>query len=258
MNDKNKSRAALVIVALLFGVSIQTGATTVIALSRPDWLFLAADSMTSMDDKPYGTACKIHRFQSLFYAISGMPEEPNTRFDASGLVRNGFNDLKDFSGHVEATRDLLNASLREDLKWLKVRAPPETFRRITESWGPVLSVALAQFEAGNPRLAVLNFEYDKQSDSLNPKLEFTCMENCDHRADIFYLGSHHAIDALRNPDPKKFDMAIAMNPDLKTAFTDLIKMEIDGEPNRVGPPINILGINKDGATWFAGGEGCKL
>jgi hypothetical protein len=79
-----------------------------------------------------------------------------------------------------------------------------------------------------------------------------------HVAEVFYMGTHKAIDALRNPDASKFDTALATRADLKEALTELINLEIQAEPNIVGPPVKVLAIGKSGPTWIAGGEGCPL
>jgi 20S proteasome alpha/beta subunit len=114
---------ALVSVGALI-LAVQLHGTCVIAFQRPDWVFLAADSKTSLGE----TVCKIGGFDSkVFFAIAGTPADQNTGYDAREVIRKGFAGDKPFTEHVEITKELLRATLVDELRWYKENAPRKEF-----------------------------------------------------------------------------------------------------------------------------------
>ena len=82
---------------------------------------------------------------------------------------------------------------------------------------------------------------------------YTCPSgNCESAGHMFLLGETQA--ALKKLESTSPYPSTSLPQDV---IRDLITLEIQDQPDHVGPPINILRVGRDGAaSWLEGGGVC--
>jgi hypothetical protein len=81
----------------------------------------------------------------------------------------------------------------------------------------------------------------------NAAIQVTRWEAAPGTTSIFVFGEHTAIDAAYGHGKALIDLIGSLGP--VEAARSLVQLEIDRQPERVGPPVSILRIAADGADW---------
>jgi hypothetical protein len=230
--------ATLVLPLLLLG---GLAATCAIVGRSPKRIILASDSKMVFSNNTSETGCKTHVYGELFFTLAGIPYDRSRGYDVQTLVEKGFSRPGNFRQHVRVTKGLVRRAIARELLRLK-REDARQYAWAMEDGDDPLQLALAEFENGEPQLAVLEFKIN------GDVVEYSCPGDCVGGTHAYYLGQHGAIDAFLKTNPVVDMRDIPM----------LMSLEINDKPGVVGEPINILELTSNGPRWLAGGSACQL
>jgi hypothetical protein len=254
-------RQALVIISLF---PVHSVATTIVLVRTPHEIIIAADSkgiaflalgdQVSLKETP---VCKINGNGNFFYAMSGYVRsgEPSTASYNMYAVaeRLAFKEKGMLRDKVNRFEQAIRHSLRLELTRLR-----NNHRSIYDTYvkRPHISEAVFfAFEKGGPEVYYLKFAgvQNKPRSGL-AKLKVTrrfCGKGCQEPLFIARLGEQVAIDRLLATQPNYW------KGELVRKVQELIEIEIKEAPSVVGPPTDLLHLDKQGTHWLQRKELCK-
>lgn len=126
---------------------------------------------------------------------------------------------------------------------------PDGFAAIYKPGGDTLTLIAGQMVDGEPYMSGRGFKYVAK-DSTIAITRLNCPGDCvDGLVDVFLAGRS---DVARQT--WIYDRRTAR--DLVTESRKLVEVEIKAAPEDVGPPITILKVDKNGASWISNDVGC--
>jgi hypothetical protein len=225
-------------------------ATSIVCIRTADAIAIAADSELAVKggDNP-GKPCrerKIIQERGVFFSMTGFVKDPARPYDAVRIVSEALKRDEDFAGSASSVAEAVKEGLRDEVAKLRAEAPGLYEKFISAERGTLVEILLACFEEGTPKMALLGF---KQVSSPSGELAITvervaCPGNCNPQGvNAFFLGDRRPIDAFL-----KSGKADWRSPE-KAAKT-LVDAVIDARTPNVGPPVDVLRIDKEGARWI--------
>lgn len=249
-----RSRVAVWPCLLLAGLSaaLPAGAqTSVVALWTPGEIVVGADSKTITGRGAGRSTCKIAQLEdSFFFAAAGLNTEPKTGFELGRIVRQAFEQPGTMREKVDDFESLVDAPLTAALQRLK-REEPAFYEHYLENKGQVLQVVFFGLEDGSPELFLRTFEVELVSGNVTVVMERNeCTASTCPNTMVFLLGYSGAASAF-----------VASHRDfwrngLAPAAEQLVNLEIAEVPQFVGPPVDILRVNRQGASWVKRKASC--
>jgi hypothetical protein len=242
--------APLVVTILLSGFSSNSAyATTIVVARTASEIVIGADSKVT---DTYGNdlnrrACKILQVGSLFIAFEGLEIDRQTGFSVPEIALMAF-QLRPSAPATEKASILtgfLVSRLFDELPQLKKRAP-ETYTKKIEGGQIFLRIIVGGFERGRPLIFVRNF----RAIQLSPQqigvsvIPDDCLADCHADVVTRFLGETAAIDGLPEETPGFWQQGLI------NGVRRLVETEIAARSEYVGPPIDILRIDKNGAQWI--------
>ncbi|MGD0586321.1 MAG: hypothetical protein ABSA86_11200 [Oryzomonas sp.] len=240
----------LSLLALSLLSALPASATSVVCIRTADSIVIAADSRLAIRgaDNPgkERKECKIIQAGGMFFSMTGFIKDPARPYDAAHIVAEALERPAAPLTREGAVTATVAAGLRDELAQLRAEAPELYNRYMRDQKGTLLKVLLAGFEGDTPQAVLFGFRH-----SVTPLGEITvtteresCPGNCDPQgAYIFIMGERRPIDAyLKN---NKADLAT-----LDTFAKSLVELVIDAHTPDVGPPVDVLRIDRDGAGWI--------
>ncbi len=243
------------LLALVLTVAGQAAATTIVAVKTPREIVIGADSKVT--DTFGGTvakqACKIVQVGNLFFAYEGMTRNRRTGYDIVKLAAQAL-ALKPNASLAEKVSILtgfVTSRLFTELPSVK-QYDPNTYREKIEGGQTFLTILIAGFEEGQPLLFVRGFRavpLSRQTIAVSVVPD-DCLADCRGEIVVRSLGETAAIDGLAEETPGFWtNGAVA-------GVRRLIETEIAARSEYVGPPIDILRIDKTGAEWMQKKPSC--
>jgi hypothetical protein len=108
---------------------------------------------------------------------------------------------------------------------------------------------------GDPKMAGRGFKY---VDDVTPKMEINrvnCPGDCPIGQPFFFFGGEY--ETARKTAAEWFKSQQGIGPVGPTEFVrKLVEVEIQASPEKVGPPITILRVDKQGAHWVLNDSAC--
>jgi hypothetical protein len=223
--------------------------TTIVVARSTDEIVIGADSKVT---DPFGNAldrreCKIRQVGRLFIALEGLEIDRKTGFNVPELTTAAL-QLRPAAPAAEKISILMGylvSGLLVELPYLKSHEPDAYFKKI--AGGQLfLRIMVASFENGRPLVFVRSF----RALQYNPGqiggavIPDDCLEDCKGDVVVRYLGETDAIEGLPEETPNFWKAG------LSTGVRNLIETEISARSEYVGPPIDILRIDKNGARWI--------
>ena len=232
------------------------GATSVVCVRTPDALAIAADSMLTIRNDQgtliSSSECKVARAGKVFFALSGFYKDPARDYDVIAKVRAAISDRSGFPEKAAAVSVAVSDALTAELGRLKSEAPA-AYNDMTLRGGTLLNLLLAGFEDGSARVSLLKF---RQVVSPAGAIALTteqnaCPGNCNAgNISAYYLTDKGPIDAyLKKGQPVDW-----RSPETAAKF--LVQLVLDARTPGVGGPIDVLRIDKSGASWIEHKEQC--
>ncbi len=253
----NRIRLTLLIVSTLQILSPANAAraTTIVVARTNDEIVIGADSKVtdSFGSDLNKQACKIFPVGNLFVAMEGLEVDRQTGFNLPEISSTAL-QLKPSASAAEKVSILtgfLVSRLFDELAHLKKHAP-ETYNKKIEGGQMFLRVIIAGFEKGHPLIFVRNFratQISVQQIGVSV-LPDDCLEGCQGVVVTRLLGETDAIDGLPEETPGFWQQGLV------NGVRRLIETEIAARSEYVGPPIDILRIDRNGARWIQKKAGC--
>jgi len=224
--------------------------TTIVVARTMDEIVIGADSKVT---DTYGTdlnrrACKIRQFGKLFIAFEGLELDRQTGFNVPEIASMALH-LKPSASATEKVSILtgfLVSRLFNELRLLKKNAP-ETYYKKIQGGQIFLRIVVAGFERGRPLVFIRNF----RAAELSPQtigvsvLPDDCLDGCQGEVVTRFLGETDAIDGLPEETPGFWQQGLV------NGVRRLIETEIAARSEYVGPPIDILRIDRNDAQWIS-------
>jgi hypothetical protein len=242
------ARRILVAICL---IPASTFATTIIAVRTADFIIIATDSKaTYIGAAGAPSVCKIYNTGQLYFAVAGLDGDARRNFSLKNIVAKSLSSSASFDQQVTRVENAISRSLVTELNHLQLE-DPGVYAFAMHNSREVVSVVLAQYQDGVPHLAARGFAW-----AMNPSPgivinRVTCPGDCPDGRELVSLGQKNAAERFMRANAGE-------DFDLPALATKLVQLEIDESPGTVGPPINELRLDKDGATWLSNSEGCPV
>ena len=241
-------RAALAVI--LAAVAVTTADATTLAIIRtPHEIVIAADSLMTL----YGTrpqqACKIRRHGDVIFATAGLVESSAGVLDAHRIIAEVLRRNISWTEHVATIERRLQEPLLRVLRRMQ-REHPDQFREQLAR-GFALHLSLVAYRNGSPALEMREFYVEQpRSGPLTLRVSrVSCPAECTGATNVFGVGEtdvmmRHVNTLQRFP------------PDLASLALDLVGLEIRQKPAYVGPPVDVVRVNRAGVDWVARKPSC--
>jgi hypothetical protein len=228
-----------------------TSGTTIVIHKSPSEIVVGADSLRMRRSGTLAvplSECKIRRVGNDFFAIAGNIREQVKGFDAVRIATEAVKSSGKAVGKVKAFEQKILAPLTEVLS--TARSNTEYFDKLFRD-RIVLAVAFFGIEQRTLYLYVRTYIATIYN-SNDVKVEFEnrtdCLTDCNQ---TFALGENAAIKEFTNKNPK-YRAASSVEKVRK-----LVQLEIEQRPEYVGPPIDIVRLDTNGANWVQVKPECK-
>ena len=221
-------------------------ATTIVVIRTHKEVVLATDSKATYEggDAPEnaGPVSKIYGMGDLFFAVSGLAEDPETKFTVPGIVAEASRGLSTVAEKVKAIEARLETALVTEVPKVRER-DPDLYQKLVSGKWDVLSLVVVGLEKGVPFARGMAFSLNSSPDGLRASLkENSCPGDCLFGVKTLWLGQSDEIakymEGRRSPRKPVADFA-----------RFLIQLEIDAKAEGVGGPIDIVRITSTGAEW---------
>jgi hypothetical protein len=237
---------SLLILAL---ASNSARATTIVVARTQNEIVIGADSKVTdtFGNDLNRRECKIRQVGNLLIAIEGLEIDRKTGFSVPEILTSALQSKPAASAaeKISILMGYLVSGLLVELPYLKAHEPDTYFRKI-EGGQLFLRIIVAGFENGKPLVFVRSF----RALQYNPGqigvavIPDDCLENCQGTVVTRYLGESDAIEGLPEETPDFWKAG------LSDGVRRLIETEIAARSEYVGPPIDIVRINRSGAQWL--------
>jgi hypothetical protein len=238
---------ALLVLCLWGAAPVQ--ATTIVFARTASEIVIGADSKVTdtFGNDLNRRACKIRQVGNMFVALEGLEIDRKTGFSVREISTAAL-QLRPAASAAEKISILMGylvSGLLVELPYLKSHEPEAYFKKI-EGGLLFLRVIVAGFENGRPLVFVRSF----RALQYNPGqigvavIPDDCLENCPGTVVTRYLGESDAIEGLPEETPNFWRAG------LSAGVRSLIETEIAARSEYVGPPIDIVRINQNGAQWI--------
>jgi hypothetical protein len=230
-------------------------ATTIAGIRTPAQVVIAADSLgTARGYRIESTqpVCKIFTVKDTAFAIAGLVKDPAWNFDAENLAADS---IRRQNRLTETANDLsvrLTAMLGSFLERLKKGNPYLYGKLLEEQDGTITSILLAAYEGDQPVAIGMSFRASKETGGRVriTATRVSCPGDCPDGVMYFFLGERRPIDRYLAEHGR--DRLLPAS----SGAPFLVQLVIDGESKLVGPPIDVMVIDRQGVSWPARKEGC--
>ena len=230
-------------------------ATTIVGIRTPAQVVIAADSMgTSRGNRIETTrpVCKLFTVNDTAFGISGLAKDLPWNFDAENLVAGS---LRRHTRLAEAANDLterLKGMLGSYLERLKAGNRPLYAKTLEGEGGAITSVLLAAYEGDQPVAIGMGFHASEEPGGRVgiTATRVSCPGDCPNGVMHFILGERRPIDRYIAEHGE--DRLLPAG----SGAPFLVQLVIDEGSKRVGPPVDVVVIDRQGVSWPARKEGC--
>jgi len=228
-------------------------ATTIVVARSPTEIVIAADSKVT---DTYGNelnsqVCKIQQVGNLFLAFEGLLRDRATGFSVPEIALRALQLKPEASAQekVNILTGFLTSELFAELQRVRTNSPDEFHTRLEGQ--TFLRVLIAGFEGNRP----LIFERQFRTTFIARGVGVTvipddCVDGCAGEIVTRLLGETEAIEGLPEETPGFWQGGLA------EGARRLVEIEIAARSEYVGPPVDLLLINAQGAKWIQRKPGC--
>jgi len=233
----------LLLWALSGGKSIAQ--TTIVVVRTPEEIYIGADSkiMDLRDGSFNATACKIRKIDDLFFAFAGFPDIPGSQPDVVEIIQEACGRGDSIHEKVTAFDEIIVRTWSQEIRELKEERP-ELYRRNLRG-KTLLQIAFAGIARRKPVFYMRYLRAVEQRDSPSIVLQKKrCPGNCSEGTAYAFLGHTGALKEHMAGGTDIWDAGYA------EGIRRLITLQMEAEPEHVGPPIDILRLDRTGAEWI--------
>jgi len=256
MRRRRNLRKVIFFALVIVGICVPgVFATTLIGLRTPDGFIIAVDSKPTYRGpgiKGPPIVCKIFQLGSLYFSVAGLAEDRSRGFSPEKIIADNFSFADSLARNMGRLELFLSGSLNDEMKRMKAE-DPDNFA-LGEKDGPyTLSIVAGEMVDGIPQMSARGLKYDHRS----LKITITPLncpgEDCPNGTQFFFAGKadiamNMARDFFRSTTPR----------DPVADARSMVQAEIQAAPEAVGPPITIVRVDKNGASWPSNDAGCPI
>ena len=239
---------------ILLSTQGTANATTIVVARSANEIVIGADSKVT---DTYGNelsnqVCKIQQVGNLFVAFEGLLRDKATGFSVPQIAVRALQLKPDASAaeKVNILTGFLTSELFVELQRVRSNSAGE-FRAKLEGQ-TFLRVVVAGFEGSRPVVFVRQFRTTFIARGIGVTvIPDDCLDDCKDEVVTRFLGETEAIEGLPEDTPGFW------KDGLSAGVQRLIEMEILARSEYVGPPIDLLHINAQGAKWLQKKAGCQ-
>ena len=220
----------------------------------PPLVVVAADSAGTYTlrglDKPSAVSpiCKIHQSGNIFFAVSGIINDPITGFNVPTIVAQASRSKDAIIDRVEEAARRLRSALPKELKYLRSE-DPSAYKRRFEAPKYAVAVLFFAFENKVPVLMAIVFEATSSpSGAIHIAMRRSSCpgSDCPNGVLNLYLGRHEAIDRFT----ADHHIRVLSPYDIVAIARSLVELEIVDASDEVQPPVDVLLVDADGPRWI--------
>lgn len=220
--------------------------TTIVAIWTPTQIVIAADSLGRQGGR-LGNAtrstCKIIQTPDIFYAMAGIPEDPETGFFAHDIVVEAARSPGKLIDKVNQFEKMVLPGLRRALENIKRRYPASYQEDFAGK--PGIDIVFAGIE--NHALAMVVKRIGLEDFAEAGAVRQYEAQKVPSDFDAVYIGQNEGIQRFEQQNPNWWQEG---RRDLIKSARSLVEVEISDAPHTVGPPIDILSIDLSGHQWI--------
>ncbi len=217
--------------------------TTIVALWTPEQVVIAADSLTRVGDHQLGglarSSCKIVQVSNMFYALAGLPEDPETGFSAHDAVVVAARTPGKLIDKMKVFHTTVLPELRRALAHINAKYPA-SYQRIFKG-RPVIDIIFAGVEDHSLAMVVMRIGLEDFAESGR------ILQYPNKAYETAFIGQQDTINRLVKEHPG-WTQGTSRDP-IKIARM-LVETQISENPETVGPPVDILSIGLRGSRWI--------
>lgn len=219
--------------------------TTIVVVRTSTEIYIGADSKITdiRNESLTSTACKIRQEDDLFFAFSGLPKIPGVKSGLMEIIEKASEGGGTITEKVEDFDDIIVDAWSEGLQAVK-KERPQFYKK--ELMGKiVLQIAFAGIQKRKPVFFMRHLKAVER-DGL-PTIAIykkSCPGDCRQGKVTAYLGHTGALKGYIS------DHSDVWKAGYVQGIRELITLQMEAEPEHVGPPIDILRIDRMGAEWI--------
>jgi len=196
--------------------------------------------------------CKIFTVGDTAFAIGGLAKDPAWNFDAENLTAESLRRKNRLTETANDLTERLTGMLGSYLERLKQGNPSLYAKSLEWENGTITSILLAAYEGDQPVAIGMGFRASEEPGGRVriTATRVTCPGDCPNGVMYFFLGERRPIDRYIAEHGK--DRLLPAG----SGAPFLVQLVIDGGSNHVGPPIDVVVIDRQGVSWPARKEGC--
>lgn len=245
MSPSNPKLLAFACGMVVAAASIGAFATSIVLIRSPHGVILGADSKeTWHGEEGEGAGCKIHQVDhAVFFAHGGFTYDRARQFSLDELVERAERLGSTFDTVVQEAETSVASALSTELESLSSQDPDAL--KYFLGLQAVSSLFFVAAENGMTRTAIRQFTPDSTPPFRITVRRIDCPgRDCPKGTGAWWMGKVRLSD-LRNKHMNAEEAAEAY-----------LNQEVKEEPDKVGPPITILRVTDDGASWVRNGGIC--
>jgi hypothetical protein len=225
-----------------------TTGTAIAIMAKGKQIAAAADSKILITrGRIESTDCKIKQVGNVFFAIAGHRREELSDFDAIYIATEACNTANNIQDRIIKFETMMKPALY-NLLWVSRKKAPSYYESSLRD-KMIVQVAFFGFERGSPYLYVRSYKDQSTSSQVGLQVERKeCLGRCDMLA---ILGKSRAAEKYLIQTP-----SLSKKP-LIDLVKSLVELEIEDEPEIVGPPIDLLQLSKNGENWIERKSECQ-
>jgi hypothetical protein len=232
---------------LLIAPTSQTRATTIVVARTPSEIVIGADSkVTDTYGKELNSqVCKIQQVGNLFIAVEGLLQDKATGFNVPEIAIKSLQLKPDATAaeKVNILTGFLTSDLFVELNRVKLHSAEEFHTKLEGQ--TFLRIVVVGFENKLPVVFVRQFRMAYIAKGIGVMvIPDDCLSYCHGEVVTRFLGETEAIEGLPEDNPGFW------NDGLVAGVRRLLQTEIEARSEYVGPPIDLLQINPQGARWI--------
>jgi hypothetical protein len=235
------------LIALFPANSMAQHGTAVVVIWRPQKVVVGTDSMVTQIAKfPPVSSCKIRHYGRFWITASGLHGYMPTGYNIWSLTKEILIHAKSVPDAADAIVDKVSDPLKIALGQIKLGSPLEYSNTFKE--GNFLDFVVIGADSEKMVVAGRGFAVGP-----SPKEDYPGTRNVSP-GDVAYLHFGHgkAIEQAYPRNSQESRTLISKTPG-DVAIKKLIQIEIDNEPQSVGPPISLLEVTPFGDHWIESG-----
>ncbi len=228
-------------------------ATTIVVARSANEIVIGADSkVTDTYGNELGSqVCKIQQVGNLFVAFEGLLRDKATGFSVPDITVRALQLKPDASAaeKVQILTGFLTSELFAELPRVRANSADEFHTKLEGQ--TFLRVVVAGFEGNRPVVFVRQFRTTFIARGIGVTvIPDDCLADCKGDVVTRFLGETEAIEGLPEDTPGFWQEGLTVG------VRRLIETEIQARSEYVGPPIDMLRIDANGAKWIQKKPGC--